>query len=425
MSSKKARVEQTTLDNGITVLSEDYPHLETVSLGVWTKAGARDERKEENGIAHMLEHMAFKGTSKRNALQIVEEIEDAGGDLNAATSMETTTYNARVLKKDWPNALDVLGDIVCDPLFETKELVREQDVVLQEIAAADDTPDDVVYDLGHAIAFPDQAVGRAILGTREKVSGFTAQNLFEFRNRHYCGSQMVVAAAGRIDHDKFAEKVARDFSTIERATLTQRQQARFSGGISVSEKPLDQTHILMSFPMVGYLHRDIYAMQVLSIILGGGMSSKLFQKVREERGLCYAVYAHVSAFEDAGLFSVYAGTAPDKVDELISVASDTILTMADGILPSELDRAKNQIKAGLVMSLESSAARTDQLARQFMAFGEVPEISKIIERIETVTIDDISRLAVEVFTGGQLSFAAVGSLAKLPTYEQTLVRFQK
>ncbi len=418
-------VKQTTLDNGITVLSQDYPHLETVALGVWTKAGARDEREAENGIAHMLEHMAFKGTSKRNARQIVEEIEAAGGDLNAATSMETTTYNARVLKDDWPMALDVLGDIICDPLFEPDELAREQDVVLQEIAAANDTPDDVVYDLGHAIAFRDQAVGRAILGTQEKVASFTPQNLIDFRQCHYSGAKMVVAAAGRIDHEEFAAQVAKDFSTIKSGAPTPRPRAEFSGGQSVLEKPLDQTHILMSFPTSGYLHEDIYALQILSIVLGGGMSSKLFQQVREQRGLCYAVYAHVSAFQDGGLFSVYAGTAPDKAGELVEVASQTILTMADDVSRAELERARNQIKAGLVMSLESSAGRADQLARQYMAFGAVPEIPHIIEKIEAVTLDDLKRLAIEIFTKGQLSFAAVGSLAKLPPYEDVVARFQK
>lgn len=417
-------VDKTELSNGITVLSQDYDHLETVALGVWTKAGARDENKEQNGIAHMLEHMAFKGTRHRSARQIVEEIEAAGGDLNAATSMESTTYNARVLKDEWSNALNVLADIICEPLFEEDELNRERDVVLQEIAAASDTPDDVVYDLGHEVAFPDQAIGRAILGTSERVSAFTTQNLHEFRNAHYGSSRMVVAAAGRIDHDAFATQVAETFASIGNARPLERPAATFKGGQALSEKPLDQTHILMSFPTIGYGHEDIYAVQILSIILGGGMSSKLFQNVREEHGLCYAVYAHVSAFQDAGLLSIYAGTAPEKVDQLVSVTSDTILTMTDNVLQAELDRAKNQIKAGLVMSLESAAGRAEQLARQYMAFGHVPEIATIIEKIDSVTLADLNRLAKQIFGGGKLSFAAVGSLAKLPAYEQVATRFR-
>ena len=414
---------KTVLDNGITVLSQDYSHLETVALGVWTRAGARDERQEENGIAHMLEHMAFKGTGKRSARQIVEEIEAAGGDLNAATSMESTTYNARVLKDDWTGALDVLGDIICDPLFEAGELERERDVVLQEIATANDTPDDVVYDLGHAVAFPDQAVGRAILGTQERVRSFTPENLHDFRHNHYGGKQMVIAAVGRIDHQAFADQVANNFAPVKAGSITERPQAAFSGGLSILEKPLDQAHVLMSFPAIGYRHPDIYAAQILSIILGGGMSSKLFQQVREKHGLCYAVYAHISAFQDSGLFSVYAGTAPDKLGELVKVTTDTILTMAEDTRQSDLERARNQIKAGLVMSLESSAGRADQLARQYMAFGRVPEISEIIGKIDAVSIDDVSRLARQIFHNGQLSFAAVGSLAKLPAYENVTARF--
>lgn len=240
---------------------------------------------------------------------------------------------------------------------------------------------------------------------------------------HYGGSQMVVAAAGRIDHHQFATQVADNFSTIKAGKITARNLAEFSGGMSVSEKPLDQTHILMSFPTIGYRHKDIYTAQILSIILGGGMSSRLFQNVREDKGLCYAVYAHISAFQDSGLFSVYAGTAPEKVDELVSVTSDTILTMYDEATAIELERAKNQIKAALVMSLESAAGRADQLARQYMAFGKIPDIAEIIEKIEAVSLRDISELSRQIFGTGQLSFAAVGSLATLPSYDKVITRF--
>ncbi|HFC05395.1 MAG TPA: insulinase family protein, partial [Rhizobiales bacterium] len=272
---------------------------------------------------------------------------------------------------------------------------------------------------------PDQAVGRAILGTSERVYAFTPENLIDFRNMYYGGEQMVVAAAGRIDHHELVERVAQSFDTISPGKKEPRQPARFSGGISVLEKPLDQTHILLSFPTIGYLHKDIYATQVLSIVLGGGMSSKLFQQVREERGLCYAVYAHVSAFEDSGLFSVYAGTAPDKSEELIAVMAQTISSMTSAVSQAELDRAKNQIKAGLVMSLESSSARADQLARQFLAFGEVPGITQIIALIDAVTLADIRRLALQIFACEKPSFAAVGSLAKLPEYDKIRARFQQ
>lgn len=416
-------VKTTTLANGITVLSQDYTHLETVALGIWTKTGARDERLEQNGIAHMLEHMAFKGTPTRSARAIAEEIEAVGGDLNAATSMETTSYTARMLKQDWPMALNVLADIVSNPLFEPHELERERGVVLQEIAAANDTPDDLVYDLGHAAAFPDQAVGRAILGTSERIAAFTPDHLHAFRNDHYTAAKMVISAVGRIDHDALVEQVSGHFESFPTAEVEPRPQAVFTGGSKLLEKPLDQTHVLLSFPTIGYRHRDIYALQILSVILGGGMSSKLFQKVREEHGLCYAIYAHVSAFEDIGLFSVYAATGPELAGKLIDVSSDTILSLAADITSADLERARRQIRAGLVMSLESAAGRADQIARQYMARGKVTEIKEIVAKIEAVGLADVRRLAETVFNCDRPSFSCVGALTHLPTFENMARRF--
>ena len=423
MSVIAPKIGITKLDNGITVISQNFDHVETVALGTWFRAGARDEQQDEHGIAHMLEHMAFKGTSKRSAQQIAEEIEFAGGDINAATSMETTSYTARVLKEEWRNALNVIADIVCDPQFDDDEMAREQGVVLQEIAASNDMPDDVVYDIGHEAAFPKQSIGRPILGTAQSVSAFGPEHLVSFRNRHYVSENMVVAATGKVNHQEFVEQVAKDFADQKTGAKTKRPAASFSNGCSLVEKPLDQTHILMSFPSVGYLHDDVYAMQVLSIILGGGMSSKLFQKVREERGLCYSVYAHITAFQDTGLFSVYAGTAPDQVEELIDVTTQTILSMENGAGEQELLKAKNQIKAAIVMSLESTAGRAEQLARQYLAIGKVRDTSEIVAKIEAVTMLDIKRLAREVFSGGQLSLAAVGSMQQRPDFDKVIKPF--
>ncbi len=420
---KTPQVGITKLDNGITVISQNFNHVETVALGTWFRAGARDEQEGEHGIAHMLEHMAFKGTKKRNAQQIAEEIEFAGGDINASTSMETTSYTARVLQEEWPNALNVIADIVCNPQFDGQEMAREQGVVLQEIAASNDMPDDVVYDIGHEIAFPKQAIGRPILGTAKSVSAFDPQSLISFRDRHYVGANMVVAATGKINHQDFVAQVENDFATQKAGNKIDRPSAAFSSGCSLIEKPLDQTHILMSFPSVGYRHDDVYAMQVLAIILGGGMSSKLFQKVREERGLCYSVYAHITAFQDSGLFSVYAGTAPNQVNELIDVTTQTILSMENGAGEQELLKAKNQIKAAIVMSLESTAGRAEQLARQYLAIGKIRDTAEIVANIEAVTMQDIKRLAGEVFSSGELSLAAVGSMEQRPNFEKIIKPF--
>jgi predicted Zn-dependent peptidase len=322
-------VQITRLDNGIHVITHDLPHLETVSLGIWVRAGARDEAEAQNGIAHFLEHMAFKGTHKRSAMQIAQDIENVGGDINASTSMETTGYYARVLKEDWRLGLDILSDILTDPVFDREEVERERDVILQEIAAANDTPDDLVFDLAQAAAYPGHALGRPILGPSGQVAGYDADAMMTYRLANYAGERIVVAAAGRIEHEALVQEAARLLGSIPGAAAPARTAPAFGGGASLAERPLDQAHIVLTFPGVGYHDDDVYVMQVLSVLLGGGMSSRLFQEVREKRGLCYSVFSCTSAYEDSGLFSVYAATAPGKADELTRVTSDTMMSVLD------------------------------------------------------------------------------------------------
>jgi predicted Zn-dependent peptidase len=416
-------VEISRLANGIHVVTHELPQLETVAIGIWVRAGARDELEEQNGIAHLIEHMAFKGTRRRNAFQIAEEIEAAGGDINAATAMETTAYYARVLKDDWRLALDILADILTDPVFDPAELEREKDVILQEIAAANDTPDDLVFDLAQAAAYPAHPLGRPILGTSRQVAAYDAQAMIGYRLAHYSGERMVVAAAGRIDHGALVEEAGRLFSGLAETAGPGRTSPRFGGGPSLAAKPLDQTHIVLSFPAVGYHDDDVYVLQVLSSLLGGGMSSRLFQEVRERRGLCYSVFSMASAYEDTGLLSVYAATAPDKAAELTSVVSDVMLALTESVSEAEVARAKAQIKAGLVMSLESATARADQIARQFLAFGEVPEMAKIIHKVDRVTTADIARLAGRILLNRKPALAAVGAIGSLAPYDQVAARF--
>lgn len=416
-------VSITRLDNRIHVVTHELPQLETVALGIWVRAGARDELEQQNGIAHLLEHMAFKGTHRRNAFQIAEEIEAAGGDINATTAMETTAYYTRVLKDDWRLGLDILADIVTDPVYDPGELDREKDVVLQEIAAANDTPDDLVFDLAQAVAFPAHALGRPILGTPELVSAHGPEAMDGYRLTHYVGERMVVAAAGAIDHQALADEAAKLLGGIGQATTPLRSVPSFGGGASLVSRPLDQTHIVLAFPAVGYHHDDIYVLQVLSGVLGGGMSSRLFQELRERRGLCYSTFSGASAYEDTGLLSVYAATTPDKASELTDVASDVILSLVDQVDESEVARAKAQLKVGLVMSLESAAARADQIARQFIAFGTVPEIATIIDKIDRVQPSDVSRLARHILLSSKPAMAAVGTLGRLAPYDRIAARF--
>jgi predicted Zn-dependent peptidase len=416
-------VEITRLPNGINVVTHHMPHLETVALGIWVKAGARDERAEENGIAHFLEHMAFKGTARRSARAIAEEIESAGGEINAATGMETTTYYARVLKNDWALALDILADIFTSPELDDEELERERDVILQEIAAANDQPDDLVFDLAQAASFGDHPLGRSILGTHDLIGTVSRQQILDWRNRNYWGSRIVVAAAGNIDHAAFAAEAERQLGKIESGQQPQREQPSFVPTACTAEKPLDQAHLVLTFEAPSYRDPEIYVLQVLSNILGGGMSSRLFQEVREKRGLCYSVFSFGSAYEDVGQVGVYAATSPEHSNELMSLTTDIMMSVAREVSDAEVARAKAQLKASLVMNLESASSRADQIARQFLAFGYVPPISTLVTKIEAVTPEQVRALAERLFKSKTPGFSAVGHISQLSSYDSIAHHF--
>lgn len=416
-------VRITRLANGAHAVTHDLPHLESVALGCWVRAGARDEAPEQGGIAHFLEHMAFKGTSSRSALDIAAEIEAAGGDINAATGMENTAYYSRVLKDDWAMALGIIADIVTDPVFDPDELQRERDVILQEIAAANDTPDDLVFELAHQASFPGNALGRPILGTADLVSGHGAGAIRDYRQQHYAASRMVVAAAGRIDHDRFAEQAERLFGAVPDGKAPGWQKPEFAGGMLTAARPLDQAHVVLNFPGPSYRDPSIYTLQILAGVLGGGMSSRLFQEAREKRGLCYSVFSYSSSYQDSGMLTVYAATAPEHTGELMDVTTDVLLSLTQAVTEAEVARAKAQLKAGLVMNLESVSSRADQIARQYLAFGKVPELADIIARIEQVSVADVRALAQAIFAGASPAISAVGDLNGLAPYETIAAKF--
>jgi predicted Zn-dependent peptidase len=418
-------VEVTRLDNGLHIVTHAMPHLETVALGIWVKAGARDELAEENGIAHFLEHMAFKGTKRRTAMGIAEEIESAGGEINAATGMETTTYYARVLRQDWPLALDILSDIFLNSVLDEDELNRERDVILQEIAAANDQPDDLVFDLAQAASYGDHPLGRSILGPEALVSTLSREQILAWRDRNYWASRIVVAASGNIDHASFARDVAKHFGHLAQGHAPQRHSPTFAAAAATEQKPLDQTHIVLNFPAPNYRDPKVYQLQVLSAILGGGMSSRLFQEVREKRGLCYSVFAYGTSYEDVGQLGFYAATSPDHTPELIGVSADVMMSMAEQVTVKEVDRAKAQLKTSLVMNLESASSRADQIARQFLAFGQVPEMSTLVGRIEAVTPDTVKALAQSIFAQSAPSLSAVGQLRALESHSAIAARFNR
>jgi predicted Zn-dependent peptidase len=410
-------VRSTTLANGMTVLTDDMPHLESASLGIWVKAGSRSESEAEHGISHVLEHMAFKGTTTRNALKIAETIENVGGDLNAATSIEHTGYFARVLKEDVPLASDILADILQNSLFEQHELDREQQVIVQEIGAARDNPDDHVFDLFQEAAYPDQPIGRTILGTVESVNSFGPDAIRSYMERNYVGDQMVVCAAGNVDHDALVDIANDRFHKLKADGAPAPQKARYTGGEERLLSDHEQAHIVLGLEGRAYNSDGFYAAQILASILGGGMSSRLFQEVREKRGLCYSVYAFHWAFADSGVFGIAASTGENELTELVPVLLDELRKSTETITDEEVVRVRNQIRAGLLMSLESPSSRAGQLARQQILWGRHIPLQETVDRINRITSERVKQVASQIFDTGRISLAGIGPVAKLPDYQ--------
>lgn len=403
-------IRVTRLSNGLRVASHQMPHLGTVALGVWVASGARHESAREHGISHLLEHMAFKGTARRSAQDIAEEIEQVGGDLNAATSLDTTYYYARVLKDDVEIALDILADIIQNPRYSEDELERERDVILQEIAGTKDSPDDTVYDLAQDAAYTDQPLGRPILGTPDSVTSFTTGDLRTFLKARYRAGSMVLSAAGNVDHDALVRHAEAFFKDLGAGQPTIAESARYVGGARASEKPFEQAHVVMGFEGMAYKDPAFYAAQVFSGLFGGGMSSRLFQEVREKRGLCYSIYSSAWGLSDTGMFGVHAATGPGMIGELVHVIDAEFRRAAD-TLPTvkEVQRSKAQLKTGLMMSLESSASRAEQMARQLLAHDRLLTTEELIDRVESVTPAAVREVAERVRTGSAPSIAIVGA----------------
>ena len=410
-------VRSTTLPNGMTVLTDDMPHLETAALGIWVRAGSRSETLDEHGISHMLEHMAFKGTTSRTALEIATAIENVGGEINAATSVEHTGYFARVLKDDVALAGDILSDIVQNSVFDPQELDREQQVIVQEIGAARDNPDDHVFDLFQQAAYPDQPIGRTILGTVDSVRGFGADSIRAYMERNYVGERMVLSAAGRVDHDALVDIANDRFQRLRANGAPEPEKARYLGGEERLLSDHEQAHIVLGLEGRAYNSDGFYAAQILASILGGGMSSRLFQEVREKRGLCYSVYAFHWAFADSGIFGIAASTGEEEVDELVPVIVNELRLAAETITDEEVIRVRNQIRAGLLMSLESPSSRAGQLARQQILWGRPIELHETVERINRITADRVKLIARQVLDTDRVSLAGIGPVANLPDHE--------
>jgi predicted Zn-dependent peptidase len=418
-------VEVTTLKNGINVVTETMPHLETASLGVWVASGSRDEKHDEHGISHFLEHMAFKGTRRRSARQIAEEIEAVGGDLNAATSAESTTYYARVLKADVPLAIDVLSDILSEPAFDPEEVVREQSVIVQEIGAVADTPDDLIFEHLQVTAFPDQPLGRSILGTPKTVRSFDGGKLRHYLGRQYRAPDIVVAAAGAVDHKAVVTEVEHRFASFNGPASAVPEAATFGGGTYVEKRELEQVHIALALHGVPLRDPSLFSLQVFSSVLGGGMSSRLFQEARESRGLCYSIYSFHAPYSDIGMFGLYAGTDAADTSELMRLIVDEITNTAETLSEVEVARAKAQMKAGLLMALESSGERVGQLARQMLGWGRPIPLNELVDKVEAVTVESARAAGHALIGRGRPAIAVLGlgsGLESAAAIAESLVR---
>jgi predicted Zn-dependent peptidase len=401
----------TTLDNGFRIVTENMSGLKSASVGIWIDTGGRNETLKQNGIAHFLEHMAFKGTLKRSSLDIAQAIENVGGYINAYTSREMTAYYARVLENDVPLAIDVISDILLNPIFDKQELETERGVILQEIGQSLDTPDDVIFDWLQETAYPDQPLGRTILGSTERVRNFSRDDLIGFVSDHYGPEQMVLSAAGAINHEEVVSQAKSLFDKKVPIKKSKAVGSLYSGGELQVEKDLEQAHFALAFEAPGYLSDSIYASQIYSIALGGGMSSRLFQEIREKRGLCYTIFAQAGAYSDTGLLTIYSGTSSENLKNLSDITISEMKRAAIDFEQAELDRARVQMKAGMLMGLESASSRVERLARMLIIWNRIPSLDEVVQKIDAVSLEDVRAFASNILLDQKPSLATYGPAA--------------
>lgn len=403
-----------TLPNGLRVASLDMPGLETAAVGLYVDTGSRFEPAPAHGVAHMLEHMVFKGTRRRSARQIAEEIEAVGGILNAYTSRDQTTFYARILAQDMPLGIDLVSDLITEPALDEQEMNREREVILQELSQARDTPDDIIFDDLQEIAFADQPLGRSILGTEETIQSLQPEDVRTWLDGHYRAESMVLAAAGKVDHDTIVKLAEDRLGGLPAGRRPQGNTARYTGGEVRSIKPIEQTHVTLGLPGVSYADPDYYPELIFATALGGGMSSRLFQAVREERGLAYSIYSYASNYAETGLFTIYLATGPDSAGEAVDLTLETLLRSLDGMSEEELHRARAQLKASVFMGLESCSGLSEQIGRQLLLFDRVIPTNEIIERIDATTAEDVRQAALRMVQAGPLTLATVGPSEAVP-----------
>lgn len=416
-------IEITRLPSGLIVASDPMPHLESAAVGVWVNCGGRHETSREMGLSHMLEHVAFKGTESRSAKDIAVEMEAVGGELNAYTSREQTAFHARILKNDLPLALDILADILVRPVFDPAEVERERDVIIQEIGQARDTPDDLVFEYLQAASYPEQPMGWSILGTEATVGTFGRDDLNEYMAGNYRTSAMTLIGSGALEHARLVEFAETLFKDLPQGKERTAAPAEFRGGDIRGDDDLEQAHITFAFPGVASASDDAILAQVYATALGGGMSSRLFQEAREKRGLCYSIYAFSHSYSDTGTIGIYAGTAADKAGDLAPIVAGEMAALAAAATEEETARAKAQLRASLLMALESPQARCEQIASHLFTFGRVLPVEETLAKLNAIDAGAVRRFAALVCTRGGPAIAAVGPVKRLEGRERFAARF--
>lgn len=406
----KTVYKKTVLPNGVRIITEEIDYVRSVSIGLWVGAGSRDEREEYEGISHFIEHMLFKGTKKRTARDLAESLESVGGQLNAFTTKEYTCFYAKVLDEDMDLAIDVLSDMFFNSLFDEKEIEKEKKVVIEEIKMYEDSPDELIHDLFSEYVWNDHPLGKPILGTVESIHGLSREKIMDYLGHHYAPENLVIAVAGKINHEDVINKLAPIYGEFKR------------GGIRILEgtpkgqriyryntKDTEQMHLVMGVPGLGQDDEDIYPMHIINNVLGGGLSSRLFQEVREQRGLAYSVYSYHSTYVDAGMFAIYAGTTPDNTQEVVECILNEIQKMkAHGITADELVKTVAQVKGSLYLGLESVSSRMSRLGKTELSYNRVISPEEMVEKLEKVTLEDVKRVMNRLWVKDKLSIVMMG-----------------
>ncbi|CAK6513292.1 unnamed protein product [Ixodes persulcatus] len=388
------------LKNGLTILTYNMPYVNSVAINLIAKVGARYENAEEEGISHFLEHMAFKGTKTRTAKQIAEEFDSIGGHFNAYTGHENTVYYARVLSENCDKALNILADIIQNSIFADEEIAKEYQVIMQEIAHHQDNPDDLVYEKFYNKVYRDQPLGKSILGTAKTLATFTKEHFFNFIGKHYNAENLYLSIAGNIDHDKIVIIAEQLFSSLKQGVKSSFIPAKYVGGSGFINKELEQTSLVLGFEGTSYINLEkLYQTHLLSIIFGGGMSSRLFQNIREKLGLAYAVGSYNSAYFDSGVFTIYASTAHDKLELLYREIKNEIIKMTEKVSTKEIMRAKTQLRSNLQMAQEKNTYKSEEIGKNYSVFGKYIAPEEIMEIIMSIKADDIINTANKIFSG--------------------------